>query len=359
MSQPARPQLDSLTAARGIAAWLVVLFHIRSGIPWLPAPVLTVIHKGYLAVDFFFILSGFVIWLSAREAFQGEGWRAYPAFLRRRMARIYPLYAVILLLTIAFAALLGLTGRAAGNYPWAELPLHILMLQNWGFTPALSWNHPAWSISTEFAAYLLFPVLVAVIAPIARAPKWLMGAALGGMIAAMAAWMDALGYTGLGGYIVRTGLGRCLSEFSIGCLLCALWLRGADTVSRTLALVAGIGGALGWAVGILSELIAFPTCAAACIYLLAEYSRSGRGTARPLVTLGEISYATYLSHFMLFIWFKIAVVKNAANIPPHQIALYLLITLAASVLLYHGVEKPGRRLGSPAPNRGDRTPATA
>lgn len=164
-----RPQLDGLTAVRGIAAWFVVLYHIRASTPWLPDGVMALAHKGYLAVDFFFLLSGFVIWLSAREDFAARGLAATGAFLRRRMARIYPLYAVMLALTILFAALVHTTGRDMDNYPWAELPLHILMLQNWGFTDALSWNHPAWSISTELAAYLLFPLIA--LLPLARAPR--------------------------------------------------------------------------------------------------------------------------------------------------------------------------------------------
>lgn len=344
MSTAARPQLDGLTAARGIAAWLVVLFHIRSGMPWLPAEALQVIHKGYLAVDFFFILSGFVIWLSASGEFMSRGLASSPAFLRRRLARIYPLYMVMLALTVAFVAALHFTGRSTAGYPWGELPLHILMLQNWGFTPDLSWNHPAWSISTEFAAYLLFPLLVMLFAPIARAPRWAIAGAIACLIAVLAMSMQALGYSNLGGHIVRTGLARCIAEFAMGCLLCALWQRGVDGLSRCIALIAFLGGGLCWAGGIASELIAFPLITTALIYLIADHSQHGGRITRPLVYLGEISYATYLAHFMLFIWFKIAFVQNAANIAPHLIALYMLLTLAASVILYHGVEKPGRRL---------------
>ena len=67
--------------------------------------------------------------------------------------------------------------------------------------------------------------------------------------------------------------------------------------------------------------------------------------------LGEISYATYLSHFMLFIWFKIVLVDDAANISPATMLLFLLLTLAVSILLHHGVERPGRRLGKLAPGK--------
>lgn len=353
-----RPQLYGLTALRGIAAWFVVLYHIRASTPWLPASVMNVAHKGYLAVDFFFILSGFVIWLSAREDFAARGWSATPAFLRRRMARIYPLYAVMLLLTIAFAALLHMTARDAGNYPWAELPLHIFMLQNWGLTDALSWNHPAWSISTELAAYLLFPFIT--LLPLTRVPRWALLLGIATLIGAMASALYAMGHAKLGADIPHTGLIRCLFEFSAGCLLCALWQRGPHRPTRLTLIGAALVATFGWIMNPASELWAFPLIAMCLIYFISNFSRTGRTIPRPLVFLGEISYATYLSHFMLFIWFKIVFVDDAANIPPSLIALYLALTFIASFLLYQWVEVPGRKLGrSPLQKRDDKAAARA
>ncbi len=357
MTTPARPQLDGLTAARGLAAWMVVLYHIRASTPWLPDWAMAFVHKGYLAVDFFFILSGFVIWLSASGEFAARGLAASPAFLRRRLARIYPLYATMLGLTVAFVALLHATGRDAAGYPWAELPLHILMLQNWGFTETLSWNHPAWSISTEFAAYLLFPML-AWLLPLARAPRVVLALGVAGIIGAMAAALRHAGVEDLGADIPRFGLLRCLCEFTAGAMLCALWNQGAHCLTRWAVAAAGMAVALawgwGWGVSTINELWAFPLITASTIYLLADYNRAGGGTPAPLRYLGEFSYATYLAHFMLFIGFKIAFVRDAVNIAPHLILLYLLLTLAASVVLYHGVEKPGRRWVG---KRGDKTAA--
>ena len=60
-------ELRQLTGARGIAAWAVVLYHLRLSIAGLPAPAVAALGKGYLAVDFFFLLSGFVIWLAWHE----------------------------------------------------------------------------------------------------------------------------------------------------------------------------------------------------------------------------------------------------------------------------------------------------
>lgn len=339
-------ELRSLTSARGIAAWLVVFYHIRSGAAWAPDWLMAVMHKGYLAVDFFFLLSGFVIYLSAHRGLLREGASAVPAFFARRFARIYPLYGVMLALTVAFAILLRATGRDDGGYPWHELPLHIAMMQNWGFTPELSWNHPAWSISAEFATYLIFPALV-LWTPIARARRPNL---LAGMILAIAAlylgmWIN--GQATLGHDIARFGLLRCVTEFSCGVMLCAFWLRGPDSEPR--ALILSLAGAAMffslWLSGLAEEVWAFPAGAACLILALAHASgmRFNPLHWRPLVYLGDISYATYLAHFMLFIWFKIALVENAADISPALKGVFLLLTLVVSMVLYHWIERPGRR----------------
>ena len=64
---------------------------------------------------------------------------------------------------------------------------------------------------------------------------------------------------------------------------------------------------------------------------------------RPLHYLGQVSYATYLSHWLLFFAFKLVFVSDPRAVPPALIALYLLLVLVASVALYHGVERPAQR----------------
>lgn len=341
-------ELRSLTSARGLAAWLVVLYHVRGGVMgWMPAPLLALIHKGYLAVDFFFLLSGFVIYLSAHRALLREGAAAVPAFLMRRFARIYPLYGVMLGLTLLFVLLLGATGRPTAGYPLPELPLHIAMIQNWGFTPDLSWNHPAWSISAEFAAYLLFPALV-LWTPIPRARRANLLGAMMLAIALLFLLLDRGGQATLGGDIARFGLVRCLVEFSCGAMLCAFWLRGPDSDARALGLSL-VGTIMFWGLwlaGLGSEIWAFAAGAACLILALAHASGLRRNPLhwRGFLYLGEISYATYLCHFMLFIWFKIAFVRDPADVGPLTLAGFLVLTFAASAALHHGVERPGRRL---------------
>ena len=94
-----RPQvIPALTSVRGIAAWWVVLYHFRENLPSRsPEWLLALTAHGYLAVDLFFILSGFVLALNYAESFRGSLAGA-TNFYQLRFARIYPLHFVMLML---------------------------------------------------------------------------------------------------------------------------------------------------------------------------------------------------------------------------------------------------------------------
>jgi peptidoglycan/LPS O-acetylase OafA/YrhL len=358
-----RPELRALTSVRGIAAWMVVLFHIRLTIDGLPQGWVRVFAKGYLAVDFFFLLSGFVIWLSWGDRLRAEGWRGVPAFLHKRVARIWPLHLAVLGGAVLLASALALTGRHdPAEFPFRELPLHIFLVQNWGFTDKLSWNDPAWSISCELAAYLLFPLLVRAV-DWRTLPSWLVtmtATAFLVILAAATTHLPTLGYD-----IAHYGLIRCLTEFAAGSALCALWMRWREAPSLPAILAFAVAAAMlaGWAAG-LPEQCAVPFAFAALLLGLALTSgmRGNPLDWAPLHYLGEISYATYLSHFMLFMVFKLVFVSDAHAVPPALIAIFLAMVLASSVALYHLVERPAQKWVnsikfSPFGNRGSKTPS--
>lgn len=341
-----KTELRALTAVRGIAAWLVVLFHIRESIAGLPGPVAAVLARGYLAVDFFFLLSGFVIWMSWSGRLREGGAGAIPEFLRRRVARIWPLHLVMLGFGLALALLLRATGREAAQFPLAELPLHLALLQNWGLTHALAWNDPAWSISCEFAAYLLFPLLVLTI-DWRRVPTAAVLGAVAALLILLHAVLAANGATTLGEQIARLGLIRCILEFACGTAIGALWLRWRAAWRTPAALATGFAAlaSAGWLTGALPETLAVPAAFAALLLALAlGAGRPGNPLeAAPLHYLGEISYATYLGHFLLWFAFKLAFVGDAHAVAWPLIALYLALVLASSAALYHMVERPAQR----------------
>jgi peptidoglycan/LPS O-acetylase OafA/YrhL len=149
-------EVKALTGLRGIAALYVVLFHFFSPLP-LTSHGFCFLGHGYLAVDIFFTLSGFVMALNYAGLFShGIRPRQLRVFFCRRIARIYPLYLLTLVVATAMVARGYLTFGDRSLFQ--AFGPNLLMIQNWG-----NWNSietPAWSISTEWFAYLLFPFVL-------------------------------------------------------------------------------------------------------------------------------------------------------------------------------------------------------
>lgn len=340
-----RPPRDlaALTGIRGIAAWAVVFYHIRLSLHRLiPLEVIHVLGKGYLAVDLFFMLSGFVIWYNYAPRLAPLRPGAIRAFLWRRFARVYPLHVFLLTGFIGLALVLRAAGHDTSRYPFAQIPWHLLLIQNWGFIPDLAWNEPAWSISTEFAAYLVFPVLVAVLRPcwVARG-GWLALAAL--LLVGEWLFFRHAGETSIGADISRLGLGRCLIEFALGTVLCIGWRSGAGRFAVLWGGLCLAAWGIGWHFA-LEERQFVPLVLAAGLMALA----GGRGPlvraigGRALHYLGEVSYSTYLAHTLLFILFKLAFADAALQFGWTALAGYLAAVLLASIALHHGVERPAQ-----------------
>jgi peptidoglycan/LPS O-acetylase OafA/YrhL len=152
----------ALDAWRGIAALMVALYRLEAD-GWLYS--LPFIRNAYLFVDFFFVLSGFVI-AHAYLGRLGTG-TSQMVFLVRRFGRVWPLHAFLLALFVSFELGRGLLWYARSGsfdaFAGARAPIPILwdglLLQTLGFTGPTLWNTPAWSISTEFWTYCLFALL--------------------------------------------------------------------------------------------------------------------------------------------------------------------------------------------------------
>src|SRR5438477_8690358 len=215
-----RPQvIPALTSIRGIAAWWVVLYHFRQYLPtgrpeWLSA----LTAHGYLAVDLFFILSGFVLALNYAESFR-RSLAGATDFYRLRFGRIYPLHFVMLMLFLLnplAVALFSASGDTSA-YGWDYFVLSLFLVQNWGFSTELAWNDPAWSISTEVFAYLFFPLAAMLMGRVIMT----VGAALLVMVALLITLALAAQAEGgsLGFDIPGFGLTRCCLQFLLGMLV--------------------------------------------------------------------------------------------------------------------------------------------
>lgn len=316
--QPPPERLEALTGLRFFAALAVLLHHLG---PARDAGVLTrtALSSGYCGVTIFFVLSGFVLGHNYFDRFaaglrRGDLW----SFAVARFARIYPLY--LLLLVWSSLPRLFVPGRDDSAW-W----LHLAGLQAWSpdVEVALGYNGPAWSISVELFLYAAFPLLVPLLAPVARRPR---GALAGlvvvtALLAAVTAWFVATGRGALPSadpgsahrWLYRTPALR-LGDFALGilCARLALGLRPPGAPERpglarwattiALAVMAAVSCVPSHVLSAPSFDLSYaaPTAALLVGLAVAPASRLSRWLAAPtLVLLGEASYALYLSQFLV------------------------------------------------------------
>ncbi len=335
--------LKPLTSLRFFAAMWVVLYSYWPKLDAAASPRL--FEKGYLGVELFFVLSGFILCHVYLQAF-GTGRFKYGAFLWNRLARIYPMH----LATLAAVAGIGIAGAVAGlsvdpgMTDWASLPANLLLVHAWGFAPSAAFNHPSWSISAEWFAYLSFPAFAWAAWRLRERP-WIAVGLAWLLIAVLYPLFQSLTGFSLTEATIRWGALRIAPCFAYGCAIHALW---RSEVLKSVP-AAGIGAAIS-GIGVLAAAqLGAPDPVILAIFgvlILCLAGLSSLGAPAALVYLGEISYSTY----MLAAPWMIVFVNAAAialNLPDEKLPLWLwLIFITAivplSALSYHLVEKPCR-----------------
>lgn len=159
-----RQAISALTGIRFMAALAVYLFHYGAGFServGAPAPIVNILKNGYFGVSIFFILSGFILYYTYQNTVSSVD--SYREFISARLARIYPVYILVLL----FA--LPVTSRPTD----IEAIFRVLsMTQSWTLPESdlgFAWVTQAWTLSIELFFYLIFPLLAALVARIGRA----------------------------------------------------------------------------------------------------------------------------------------------------------------------------------------------
>jgi peptidoglycan/LPS O-acetylase OafA/YrhL len=362
-------EIKALTGLRIIAALWVVLFHFRpllaDAAPGFRDALSPVLNCGAQGVDLFFILSGFVLTWNYLDR-MGWSWRTRDTvhFLWLRLARVWPVYLV----TLHLAALWVIFTLHVGHVPSKEVNQltavsylrQILLVQLW-FQPYFdgsSWDGPAWSISAEWLAYLLFGVLVLVIfrmshATRARSLMWL----------AVAASLPPVVMLLISGqfYTPWSWLPRIVMQFTAGALVAAAVgrLRLTDRARRgagylSVPLIAAIVGLLYLFdahplhgvqdTGGLVDVLFVPLVMTLAI---GAGSLPGLLSTRLMVYGGQISFCVYMVHELVhtsWIWaaeqFQLTLHGSVGKL---IVAGLLTITVVAAILLFHAVEEPARR----------------
>lgn len=345
---------------RGAAALLVLVYHVVELAPWPSFPAegaLLLFRVGWVGVDLFFVISGFVIGLSAmrlyREGAPGYRW----TFMRRRLARIVPLYVV------TGAAFLILIQPSFLSLSWEKVALqigsHLVFLHN-----LHPWLHSAingvnWSVAAEMQFYV---VAILAVPLLSRADlKWLFA---GGVLVAWGTRALALcGTQGFGQpavtFVYATQVPAMLDAFAIGLCIARLHLDGSMARwmarSRMLPLSAtavafavalhftwdaywahsdywtNVGMVVFWRTGLALTFGALVLFASE----LPDLTRCA--LLRPLAYLGEVSYGIYLWHLPVIL----ALRSHWPALPPATfLALTIAIVIALSATTWHLLERP-------------------
>ncbi|ALM52696.1 acyltransferase family protein [Halomonas huangheensis] len=356
-----RDQIDALTSLRGIAAILVVLYHYTgSFLPNLEVSQHTsFIVKGYLWVDLFFLLSGFVIMHAYGQEFRSRiEWPSFKAFIFGRIARLYPLHLSILLafvlLELVRAALIHAgvddlpRGAFEGGKNLAALAEQIMMLQAAGLQDGLTWNGPAWSIGAEWFAYLVFPVLASFLFGMGWRARIVI--CLVGILGLVVIFDSERGLNLTYDY----GALRCLFQFCMGAVLYQVFRSGSmrwlhhDSafvmVALTILVLMHIGE---------RDLLLPPAFALLILSVAGNSDRIEKVlTVAPLRIIGMVSYSIYMSHMLVLE--AIQLVSRAISghgfgrelgAPASMMALMILVPsiLLLSVWLYRSIELPMRQ----------------
>jgi len=340
-----RRTLPALTGVRFLAAFYVVLFH---GLPWLreryvlPAALQTFLGNGYLAVNLFFILSGFILAYTYDGQIAGKSNRL--RFWEARFARIYPVYFLSLVLAFWFERGLSFGTRAAV----------ILMVQAWNpRTPKLTgaWNYPAWTLSVEAFFYLCFPFLLPWMSrKSGRVLFWMMGLLL--IICVVVhtpiQGLGDLDRSSLLTNIVPLPLLR-IPEFLLGMVIGLKLLRNEATgqnvgsPSRVYIAVLGALLILSLPLGVWVSLVTVPF--AVLVYELAIGGSvlAKSLSARFMVLLGSASYAVYLLQFPVRSWTRVIFSHFPEKLAHLGTPLTPLILVLFSILVFKLWEEPCRR----------------
>jgi len=362
-----RPRLDALTALRFFAAAHVFLFHLEAAkLLVAPAFARQLAGIGYVGVNFFFVLSGFILtWAHANAP------PATRQYLRTRFFRIYPAYFVSLCLAapvfvyVCFYTTLPLEQAYIAvmkDHALLFMALALFLLQAWIPAAALSVNPVAWSLSVEVFFYLLFPTAQRRLSALDQRALIVAIASLASLSIALAlAYVyaspdgvastnpDMNDLTGLN--VLRFNPLLRLPEFLIGMCGAQLLLRYPLPANWATPLVAS-GVTMLAVTTMLSERIAYPVLHNGLLslpFLAIIYGIAQRPAWTVVLewklfrVLGETSYAFFLTHGMVIaVWFfRDGTAARQASI--FDIVACFVLAQALAMLVYYAVEQPLRR----------------
>jgi peptidoglycan/LPS O-acetylase OafA/YrhL len=308
--------------------------------------IINAMTYGWIWVDLFFILSGFIMVHAHPNGTPNLS--SYGKFLRKRIARIWPVHVV----TLTFAMLV--LGPAGWGYPpslWEHIRTFLLMHAWWNYSHPI-WNGPNWSLSAEWGAYTLFPLtfLLTRLTP-SRAIMALAFTMLATVLAHLLLANKNMGV------IVECALLRAVPEFVIGVLLYRLREAGNIKISpsmltciATIAIVSLtlLMAATGWRQGM---WLIVPALAALVYSLSFGQGRIARFLSTPfMLFMGNISFSVYMVHYLVLqVGFTLLPVESLHGwFGSFYLAWLWLLTFFAAWAMHAVIEQPLQKRLAPA-----------
>jgi len=362
--QPTHKYLSNLTPLRGLAAIWVIVFHFQALVVQFILPQQTqLLEKGYLMVDLFFIMSGFIICHVYQESFRtGITPSHFKRFIVARFARIYPLHFI----TLAFCVIIiaAVKGWNPIDDPKA-IPTNLLLIHSFGIHKIFTWNIPSWSLSAEWWSYMVFPLSIVFIHKRKRLAMMILGFLVLTAYLAIMFWIprhDPFDPAAIVPHNLDVtydyGFLRGLAGFSAGMILYKLYEEGlwnklfqkdltAFLLIITLLLCFHFGVNDGFCIILFIAIVYSFTLNKGRLHILCNN--------KILQYLGNISYSIYLSSVFLFIWFFFGVIKlPGVKYLQHSATtnfwtglgyclVFLILHIGVSSVTYYKIEKPCRK----------------
>ncbi len=366
-------RFEALDSWRGLAAVFIILFHAQVASHVRDAAL---VRAGEMFVDFFFVLSGFVI----AHAYAGRiaGGADLGRFMMLRIGRVLPLHLVMLALFIAmeagkaFVPGLGAPGDEAftGTNDFSAIFTNMFLVQV-GTHDQLTWNTPAWSIAAELVAYIVFGVAALFLGRLLG-----LAAVAGAVLSLFVLW--ALAPKGMESTYdfghFRAIYGLCIGVLAYQIMMAATARRGLPAAARgsiaasTAVELATVAGALAFMTYAYGTVAAFAAPFVFAVVVLVFAAEKGLVStflrAKPLVAVGAISFSIYMVHmFLLMRVVNVARLTDkltgthtvtqmghggqgvdlGSNFAGDLLILAIVaLTVAVSAVTYRLIERPGR-----------------
>ena len=340
---PGSARAGALDALRFLAAAFIVLYHFGTEAPVELGTSADVLTRGWLATDFFLILSGYILGRAYGRALD-DGRLGASQFILRRIARVWPAQLVVLAglaLLVLVAGAVGVSPGDAARFQWTEWLGQAALIQAWGVTDQAGWNEPSWTLSALIVCYLAFPIAWWG----SRRLRGRTGAVLAGLVVLTVA--AATSFWGLGHSLFdlpfHQGVWRALPLFALGLLLA----RFADgrVLGRAASLatcLAAFGALVALQAPERTEATAFASILAIAAIIVAADGLSLPSPA-PLKAAADLSFALFISHALVgAVWFGLAEMLGVSD-SWIVWGLSLVAALAFALAFHHLIDAPIQR----------------